>query len=77
MFNLYRKLASANDVLMGKQLETKLNIPRAGDVAFSQGYSYEANPHPHDTPDGMFWFSDWFRANGEAFLSHITSGEET
>lgn len=51
------------------------HVPRAGDVAFSQGWDTKTNPHPSDTSDAMRWISDWWRANADAFESHVY-GEE-
>lgn len=51
-------------------------VPLEGDVAFSQGWTTKANPHSPDTPCHMMWISDWWRANAEAFRSHIYGHRE-
>lgn len=58
------------------KLAKDYGVPLEGDVAFSQGYDVSLNPHDVNTPDAMRWLSDWWKANADAYESHIYGAAE-
>lgn len=54
---------------------SRSEAPRARDVAFSSGWDVSACPHEPRTVDAMRWISDWWRANADAFESHVHGDE--
>lgn len=46
-------------------------VPEEGDVAFGSGWDLKANPHDVWSVEHMRWNSDWWRANADAFESHV------
>lgn len=49
-------------------------IPLNGREAFRKGYSSAALPWPKEAVECRFWLADWWRANAEAFKSHVEGG---
>ena len=47
------------------------DVPLDGYKAFYEGWVERGNPHPKNSVERMTWFSEWWRANAEAFKSHI------
>jgi hypothetical protein len=52
-------------------------VPLEGDIAFSQGWDCPtANPHEQTTVAHVRWIADWWRANADAFDSHVNGMTE-
>lgn len=56
--------------------QTKNEVPRDGNVAFSQGWDVAACPLPKGTPEAVWWIADWWVANATAFQSHVDADKE-
>lgn len=48
-----------------------LDVPRAGDLAWAQGYDDKSNPHSPGCPAHMRWYADWWDANARAYDDHV------
>ena len=51
-------------------------IPLSGYDAFYQAWDVSANPHQVYSVDAMTWISEWWRANAEAYKSHLEGARD-
>lgn len=51
-------------------------VPLEGDIAFASGWDVDkCNPHPPLSVANLRWTADWYRANADAFESHVHGHE--